>query len=95
MIKKNKPTHAWGIAGLIAGIIGLLLLFLAPTIGIPFSIAAVVFSMIQKKYESTGAATAGLVLGILGIILYVIIGFASFGGPYFELGITSVNVTNT
>ena len=90
-MEKNKPTHACGIAGLIAGIIGLLLLFLASYIGIPFSITAVVLSVIQKKYESTGAATAGLVLGIIGIILYVIVGFAFFGGPYSESGTTSVN----
>ncbi|MHC1598507.1 MAG: hypothetical protein ACXQS3_03960 [Candidatus Methanofastidiosia archaeon] len=94
MIKKNKPTHAWGIAGLAMGIIGLLLLFLVPNIGILFSIAAAVFSVIQKKYESTGAATIGLVLGIIGIILYVIVGFAFFGGPYFESGTISGNVTN-
>ena len=90
-MEKDKLTHACGIAGLIAGIIGLLLLFLAPYIGIPFSITAVVLSVIQKKYESTGAATAGLVLGIIGIILYVIVGFAFFGGPYSESGTTSVN----
>lgn len=93
--KKNKITHAWGIAGLTTGIIGLLLLLLAPNIGILFSIAAVVFSLIQKRYESTSAATAGLILGIIGIIFYVIIGFASFGGPYSESGTTSINVANT
>jgi len=92
LTKKNKPTHAWGIAGLILGIIGLLLLFLGTNIGILFSITAVVFSVIQKNYEPTGIATAGLVLGIIGIILYVIVGYASFGGPY---STTSVNVTNT
>lgn len=95
LIKKNKPTHAWGIAGLILGIIGLLLLFLEPNIGILFSITAVVFSVIQKIYEPTGIATAGLILGIIGIILYVIVGFAFFGGPHFESGTTSVNVINT
>jgi len=73
------------------GIIGLLLLFLAPSIGILFSITAVVFSVIQKIYEPTGIATAGLVIGIIGIILYVIVGFAF----YSESGTTSVNVTNT
>ena len=93
--KKNKLTHAWGIAGLVTGIIGLLLLLLAPNIGILFSITAVIFSLIQKRYESTGVATAGLILGIIGIILYVIIGFAFFGGPYSESGTTSVNVPNT
>lgn len=93
----KKPTHAWGIAGLIAGIIGLLLLFLAPNIGILFSITAVVFSVIQKKYESTGAATAGLVLGIIGIIgiiLYVLIAFFSVGS-YSESVTFSANVTNS
>lgn len=93
--KKNKPTHAWGIAGLATGLIGLLLLLLAPNIEIIFSITAVVFSLIQKRYESTGVATAGLILGIIGIILYVIIGFAFFEGPYSESGTTSVNVANT
>lgn len=92
--KINKPTHTWGIAGLVTGIIGLLLLLLAPNIGILFSIAAVIFSLIQKRYESTGAATAGLILGIIGIILYVVIGFASFGGPYSESGTTYANVSN-
>jgi len=89
MIKKNKPTHVWGIAGLIAGIIGLLLLFFAFNIAILFSIAAVVLSVIQKKYESTNVATIGLVLGLIGIILYVIIGFALFGGPYSSSGVAS------
>ena len=93
--KKNKLTHAWGIAGLTTGIIGLLLLLLAPNIGILFSIAAVIFSLIQKRYKSTGVATAGLILGIIGIILYVVIGFVFFGGSYSESGTTSVNVANT
>ena len=93
MVKKNKPTNAWGIAGLIAGIIGLLLLFIIPNIGILFSIAAVVFSVIQKKYKSTGVATAGLVLGLIGIIFYVIVRFAFFRGPYSEIiGGIRVNV---
>lgn len=89
--KKNKPTHAWGVAGLVAGIIGLLLLLFAPNIEILFSIAAAVFSLIQKRYESTGVATAGLILGVVGIIFYVVIGFASFGGSSFESGTASGN----
>lgn len=68
MTKKNKPTHPWRISGLILGIIGLPLLFLTPDMGILFSITAVVFSVIQKNYEPTGMATAGLVIGIIGII---------------------------
>ncbi len=77
------------------GIIGISLLIILPSIAIIFSILAVVFSMIQKKYEPTGAATAGLILGIIGIILYVIISFAFFGGPYSESGMSSTNIGNT
>lgn len=72
MTKENKPTHAWGIAGLILGILGLLL-FLAPYIGIVLSITAIVFYNIQKKHGVTGAATGGLVTGIIGVIINGII----------------------
>ncbi len=81
MSEENKPTHAWGIAGLALGIAGLILgimgLFfsLASYIGILLSITAVVFCGIQKKHEPTGAATAGLAIGIIGIILNVVLIF--------------------
>jgi hypothetical protein len=85
MAKNNKPTHAWGIASLVLGILSLFL-FLAPYIGIFLAITAVVFYGIQKKHESTGVATGGLVTGIIGIIingimlLFVIGLLAMFGG---------------
>ncbi len=92
MTKKDKPTHAWGIAGLIIGIIGILSLFILPIITIPFSILAIIFSIIQRQYEPTGVATVGLILGIIGIILGIIIGYASFGGPYSEKIISVINI---
>jgi hypothetical protein len=52
-------------------------------------------SEIQTLDAPTGIAPAGLVIGIIGIILYVIVGFAFFEGHYSESGTTSVNVTNT
>ena len=87
MAKENKPTYAWGIAGLTMGIMGILLLFILPFIAIIFSILAIIFSIIQRHYKPTGIATAGLILGIIGIIgiiLYIIIGYASFGESYSE-----------
>ncbi|MFH1440169.1 MAG: DUF4190 domain-containing protein, partial [Candidatus Woesearchaeota archaeon] len=57
-----------GIAGMICGILSLFLL-LAPYLGIILAITAVVFYAIQHKKKPTGAATAGLVTGVLGIIL--------------------------
>ncbi len=80
----EKKTSAWGIAGLILGILSLLL-FLAPYIGIIFAILAVVFYGIQKKHKPTGAATAGLVTGIIGIVLngvmllFILAALAIFG----------------
>ena len=64
----NKPTQAWGIAGLVLGILSILL-FLAPYIGIFLAITAIVFYGIQKKHSHTGYATASLVLGIIGVII--------------------------
>jgi len=66
--KPTKPTHAWGIASLVLGILSLLLV-LAPSIGILLAITAIVFYGIQKKHGSTGTETGGLVTGIIGIIL--------------------------
>jgi hypothetical protein len=90
MTTNNKPTHAWGIASLVLGILSLFL-FLAPYIGIFLAITAVVFFGIQTKHESTGVATGGLVTGIIGIIingimlLFVIGALVMFGG----LGLSS------
>jgi len=64
----ENETTAWGIASLVLGILGLLG-FLMPYISIIFSILAVVFFGIQKKHKPTGSATAGLVTGIIGIVL--------------------------
>ena len=84
--KSKQVTHAWGIASLILGIISLLL-FAAPYIGIFLAILAVVFYGIQKRHKVTGTATAGLVTGIIGIVLnsimlILIIGIFSLVGIF-------------
>jgi len=59
---RNK---GFAIASLVTGIIGIVL-FLAPYIGLFFSIIAIVF----RAYKKDGSlSTAGLVLGIIGCIL--------------------------
>jgi len=60
-------THSWGMASFVLSILGLTL-FLAPYIGIVCSILAVIFYNIQKKKEPTKLSTAGLVMGIIGIV---------------------------
>ena len=64
----TQLTHAWGIASLCCGIAGLVL-FLAPYLGIVFSILAVVFHSKQKKIEPTGVSMGGYVTGIIGIVI--------------------------
>lgn len=84
MADTQKPTKAWGIAGLILGILSLIL-FLAPYFGLPLAIAAIVFYGVQKKHQPTGPATAGLVTGIIGVVinsiaLIFVVGILAFAG---------------
>jgi len=61
-----KESKAFSITSLSMGIAGLIL-FLAPYIAIFLSIMAIIFSSLQKP--KNGMSTAGLVLGIIGILV--------------------------
>ena len=63
-----KETSAWGVASLVLGILGLIM-FLMPYFAMVFSILAIVFYGVQKKYKSTGCAMGGLVTGIVGVVI--------------------------
>ena len=67
-MNKKPISKSWGVASLILGILSLLI-FLAPYIGLPLAILALVFANKQDKILPTGNATAGRVLGIIGIII--------------------------
>ena len=62
---KNKESIGWGVSSLVTGLVGILMVF-APYFGLPLSIVAIVSSIKQKP--NSGLSTAGLVLGILGVI---------------------------
>lgn len=70
-----KQTHGLAITALVMGILGLLF---GP---LPFGILAIVFGRIAKreiaeepdKWEGEGMATTGVVLGIVGLALFVIV----------------------
>lgn len=75
----ENQNNTFGITSLILGIIGLVL-FWIPILGLFLSILAIVFSCKQKKIGPNGVATAGLVLGILGVIGGTLILFIMVGG---------------
>lgn len=72
MNKKIESSKSFGTASLVLGIISLLC-FLAPYIGLPLAILGLVFANKQDRQYSTGNATAGRILNIIGIILNGII----------------------
>ncbi|MEA4853196.1 MAG: DUF4190 domain-containing protein [Christensenella sp.] len=59
-------------ASLICGIIGFILCWI-PFVGLALNIIAIALSASSKKYGQSGIATAGLVLGILGLIVSIIV----------------------
>ena len=75
-IKKEveKISNSFGITSLWTGISGLIL-FMAPYIAIFLSIMSIIFGVLQNKKMKTGTATAGIVLGIIGVVLNAIMLF--------------------
>ncbi|MDY3854447.1 MAG: zinc-ribbon domain-containing protein [Butyribacter sp.] len=67
---ENKNSSA-GIVALVLGIVGLLA-WIIPIIGLPVGVVALVFGIIGIKKSSKGMSIAGLVLGILCLVLTII-----------------------
>lgn len=63
----KQENKGFAIASLVTSIIGFVGFFV-PYIAIAFSIVGIIFSVLQKKHGDNGMATAGMVLGILGVI---------------------------
>ena len=64
----KKESNAYGITSLVTGILSLVLCF-AFYFGLPLGIVAIVFSRLQSKTKATGSSTAGLILGIIGVVI--------------------------
>ena len=65
-----KEGTGFGIASMCCGIAGILL-FLAPYLGLPLSILAIIF---RYKQPNNGFSVAGLTTGIIGIVLNTVMG---------------------
>lgn len=80
----KKQSNAKGIAALVCGILSLLLVF-APYFGLPLAVIALVLAGQQKRLDESGQATAGNILGIIGIVinsimlLIMLVGLLIFG----------------
>ncbi|MGI9027841.1 MAG: zinc-ribbon domain-containing protein [Candidatus Saccharimonadales bacterium] len=66
----KQPRSGFSVTSLILGIVSILS-FIIWFISIPFAIAAIVFGFIGKPKGSPGMALAGIIMGIIGIILSV------------------------
>ena len=78
---KNNPTvrssNAYGIAGLITAILGVLLCSL-PGLSLALSLMGLCFSIAGQKEAARGIAVAGLILSIIGMALGSIMFIACF-----------------
>jgi len=75
--------EGFGIASLVIGIFALLFCWI-PYLGGLFGILAIIFYVTQHKRKPTGAATAGLVLGIIAIVFNIF--FTIFWSALLSLG---------
>ena len=75
-VNTNAASNPLGIASLVCGIVGLIMSFFGGAVGVIgliLCVIAIVLSVFsKKKVGPNGKATAGLVLGIIGVILAVI-----------------------
>lgn len=71
-MKQKKESKVWGISSLVTAILSLLL-FLMPYFGLPLAIFSLVAYGMQK--QKNGFATAGLVVGIISLIINAMTGF--------------------
>lgn len=70
MVKKEnqKESKAWAVASMITGILSILL-FIMPYFGLPLSILAIIGASKQKKIVENGMASAGNIMGIIGVVI--------------------------
>lgn len=88
----EQPGKGLGIAGMVCGILSLLLIFVFMPLGIGCGIAGLVMGIIgRKKNKKDGMALAGIItssiglgLSVLLIILVVVLVGAAFGAYGFE-----------
>jgi hypothetical protein len=79
-----SPTNGLGVAGFVTALCGLVL-FWVPVLGVILAAVGVALSAVglsqnKKMGGPTGLAVAGLVLGILGVLAFLVLVVAVAGG---------------
>jgi hypothetical protein len=82
----QPPGTGMGIAGFVTGLVGVLLCWI-PGLGVICSLLGVIFGAIglnqlKRVGGNPGLAIAGLVLGVLGVVLFVVFLIAWSNDPY-------------
>jgi hypothetical protein len=92
-MEPERKTNGFGITALVLSIIGVVL----TGIGLPLSILALIFSLIQRKRYPNGLNTAALIISIIGIALGLIIGifYIAVLALYFKPSSTTFENPNT
>jgi len=68
----QSEGNTLGIAGFILSLIGILFIFVWFYVGAFFGLIGLIFSAIQIKKSKNGLAIAGLILGIIVILIFII-----------------------
>lgn len=98
--KMNQPRKAGlGIAALVLGIVGVIA-WIIPIIGLPVGIVALVLGILGLKKSSKGMSIAGIVLGVICLVLTIINGAIGayqgyHGEAWFQKGSNSVEGKNS
>jgi len=70
--EKNDYGFPFGSISLVSGLLSIPLFFVAPIVGLLFSILAIVLGSVGLKKRGRGMAIAGLSLGLLTLLLGII-----------------------
>lgn len=70
--EKNDYGFPFGSTSLVLGLLSIPLLFVAPIVGVVFSILAIVLGSIGLEKRGRGMAIAGLLLGSLTLLIGII-----------------------
>ena len=71
-IENNDYGFPFGSTSLVSGLLSIPLFFVAPIVGLLFSILAIVLGSVGLKKRGRGMAIAGLTLGLLTLLLGII-----------------------